>query len=177
MVRSLLEATGDFPPRWTGPKTVILVTDGVETCTGSIKAVAEAYRDPEKAHQLTKGGGTVVHVVGFDIADRKADEQLRALAEAGRGNYYKAADAKRLAEALRNAVGSTAYLVYDAANDTVAARGLINGGAVALPAGRYRLDLPGAHPRSLAFRIDEGQSLEFQLTNDGELRSSINAEH
>ncbi|MCH8091024.1 MAG: VWA domain-containing protein [Proteobacteria bacterium] len=42
MVRSLLEATGDFPPRWTGPKTVILVTDGVETCTGSIKAVAEA---------------------------------------------------------------------------------------------------------------------------------------
>ena len=75
--------------------TVILVSDGLETCEG----------DPCKAVQLAKAEGLpfVLHVVGFGIEDDDVS-QLECAAQAGGGNYFKADDAKSLMDAMDQAV-------------------------------------------------------------------------
>jgi hypothetical protein len=61
LVYSLLEAKNNFPSTWKGPKIIILVSDGKETCGGDLDDVAEAFI----------GSDVVVHVVGFDIDDEE----------------------------------------------------------------------------------------------------------
>ncbi len=71
--------------------TVVLVSDGLETCGGDPCAVARALH--EQGHEL------VIHVVGFGVSDRRA-EPLRCIARAGGGRYFPAADAAALRAAL-----------------------------------------------------------------------------
>jgi hypothetical protein len=73
------------------PTTLVLVSDGLETCGGDPCATAGALR--EKGHKL------VVHVVGLDV-DQKATDQLQCIADVGGGCYFAAADAAGLRDAL-----------------------------------------------------------------------------
>lgn len=75
-----------------GETTVVLVSDGIETCGA----------DPCQATRALKesGAGFIVHVVGFDVG-RKATEQLQCIAAAGGGHYFPAANAGELARALQ----------------------------------------------------------------------------
>lgn len=71
--------------------TVVLVSDGIETCEGDPCAVAE---------KLAKEGvDTRVHVVGFDV-NAEAKEQLECIAEKGNGKYFAASNAQGLKDAL-----------------------------------------------------------------------------
>jgi Ca-activated chloride channel homolog len=72
--------------------TVILVSDGEETCR----------RDPcEVGRQLAATGvDFVAHVIGFDVPDPAHQAQLRCLAENTGGRYFNATDADGLAVAL-----------------------------------------------------------------------------
>ena len=74
--------------------TIILVTDGVETCRADPCAVAAALK---KAN-----AGLTIHVVGFAV-DRKDEEQLSCIAEAGGGAYRTATDAAALSSSVREA--------------------------------------------------------------------------
>ncbi|MDX1501886.1 MAG: VWA domain-containing protein, partial [Thermoanaerobaculia bacterium] len=76
--------------------TVILVSDGIETCD----------RDPcEVARALEEAGADfTTHVIGFDVTEREAQEQLRCLAENTGGELTLARDAGGLKDALRRAV-------------------------------------------------------------------------
>jgi hypothetical protein len=69
---------------------LVLITDGVETCSGNPAAEAAAL-----AANLKLSFG--VNVVGFGV---KAEENasLKAIADAGHGKYYSADDANKLAE-------------------------------------------------------------------------------
>ncbi len=71
--------------------TMVLVSDGLETCGGNPCATAATLK--EKGHKL------VIHVVGFNV-DKKATGQLQCVAEAGGGRYFAAADAAGLRDAL-----------------------------------------------------------------------------
>jgi hypothetical protein len=73
------------------PTTLVLVSDGLETCGGDPCATAAALH--EQGHKLA------IHVVGFDV-DPKATGQLQCIAEAGGGRYFPAADAGGLRDAL-----------------------------------------------------------------------------
>lgn len=73
--------------------TVVLVSDGIETCVADPCAVAA---DLKKA-----GVGFTAHVVGFDVADPVAKAQLQCIARATGGVYLDA----RNASGLENAVG------------------------------------------------------------------------
>ncbi len=73
--------------------TVILLTDGIETCDMDPCAVG---RQLEAA-----GVNFTAHVIGFDVADKKDQEQLRCLAENTGGKFLPAANAAELAEALQ----------------------------------------------------------------------------
>jgi von Willebrand factor type A domain len=71
--------------------TVILVSDGEETCEGNACTYIKDLRE--------KGINVKVHVVGFDVG-QKEKEQLSCIAEAGGGRYYTANNADQLKEAL-----------------------------------------------------------------------------
>ena len=71
--------------------TVVLVSDGEETCKGDPCAAV--------ASLLQQGIKLKVHVVGFDVGD-KEKQQLMCIAKAGNGKYFAANNAEQLKEAL-----------------------------------------------------------------------------
>ena len=85
--------------RKSGAKaTIILVTDGVETCDGDLcQLVKEAKAE---------GIEFKMHIVGFDL---KPEEKaaLQCAAEAGDGNYLDASNAEELTEVLNNTTTQT----------------------------------------------------------------------
>ncbi len=77
--------------------TVILISDGIETCNLDPCALGK---------QLEKDGiDFTAHVVGFDIVDKKTEEQLQCLANSTGGRYLSAASAGDLLLALGETVG------------------------------------------------------------------------
>ncbi len=79
--------------------TVILVSDGIETCSPDPCAVAA---------ELKKSGvGFVAHVIGFDVTDPVAKNQLQCIARSTGGVYLDARNASGLEQALGRAVDAT----------------------------------------------------------------------
>ncbi len=76
-------------------KHVVLISDGIETCSGDPCAVAG---------ELARSGINVkVHVVGFDIAE-KDRRQLQCIADAGNGRYFPADSTEGFKQAVAEAV-------------------------------------------------------------------------
>jgi hypothetical protein len=109
--------------------TVILVSDGIESCDGRIEDVVRVLRE--------SGIDLTVHVVGFDVRERSSREELERAAQALGGRYFDASDARGLSESLHTTL-RIEYEVF-AADGTVAGRGQANGEPVALDEGEYRL--------------------------------------
>ncbi len=79
------------------PATVILVSDGLESCNADPCALAES---------LEIGGvDFTAHVIGFDISSVQDQRQLGCLAEATGGRFLTAANAQELEDALKAASG------------------------------------------------------------------------
>ncbi len=78
----------------TGMSSVVLITDGMETC----------HADPvvEAANLVAKfkNRQASVHVIGFCMGDRDA-AQVAKIAEAGHGSYYDAKNSGELIESIR----------------------------------------------------------------------------
>lgn len=78
--------------------TLILITDGIESCDGNICEVITAAK--------TEGVDFKLHIVGFGLKEEES-EQLICAAKAGGGNYYDAADASDLGKVLTEATSET----------------------------------------------------------------------
>src|SRR5262249_10556019 len=111
----------------------------------------------------------VIHVVGFDIRDNDERRQLMEIAKLGGGKYHDAASAEELAASLRKAVESANYVVKDEAGKSEIARGLINGTALTLMPGAYRVVIIGDEENSLPIRLRNRQKLEIALDQLGRL--------
>lgn len=98
---SLELAGGDFNPTPEVKKTIILISDGEETCGKDPVAVIEALK--QKGIQVT------IHAIGFDASDA-ASAQLRKLAEITQGSYREAKDAAGLEKSLKEVVETTKLL-------------------------------------------------------------------
>jgi len=79
-----------------GVTSVILVSDGVETCRADPCAVAAELKKADVR--------LVVHTVGFDIQDRQAVRQLECMAAATGGLALSASNAGELGKAIGQAV-------------------------------------------------------------------------
>lgn len=80
------------------PATIILITDGEETCGGDPCALAEELS--------RKGQKTTVHIIGYkDELAIKGPFQSRCLAEATGGRYISVRTADDLVKALRETLG------------------------------------------------------------------------
>ncbi|MDD3761834.1 MAG: VWA domain-containing protein [Nevskiales bacterium] len=79
--------------------TVILVSDGEETCDADPCALGT---------ELEKlGVDFTTHVIGFDLPEGKAREQLQCLAKNTGGEYFEARDAGELTKAISEAVSAS----------------------------------------------------------------------
>jgi Ca-activated chloride channel family protein len=79
-----------------GHSTIVLVSDGTETCESDPCAVAKQVRE-------TTGIDVRVHVVGLDVVEGERGT-LECVAKGGGGTYYPVKDEKQLREALSEAV-------------------------------------------------------------------------
>ncbi|HMG50045.1 MAG TPA: VWA domain-containing protein, partial [Inquilinus sp.] len=93
LAASLQQAAGMLQAAGGGG-TIILVTDGIETCHPDPCAVAAALRAADAALS--------VHVIGFAV-EAKDEQQLSCIASAGGGVYRTAADADSLLATLDTA--------------------------------------------------------------------------
>ncbi len=87
---SLQEAAKDFRKDFTGSKVIILVTDGLESCSGDPCAAAKALAE--------KGIVSKIHVVGFGM-DKKSVSQLECIVKPSGGLLLEANSAAELAKA------------------------------------------------------------------------------
>lgn len=78
--------------------TVILVTDGIESCDGNICEVVQAAKG--------EGIDFKMHIIGFGLQGEETT-QLQCAAKAGDGQYYDAENAEALSEVLNEATEST----------------------------------------------------------------------
>lgn len=114
------------------PRTVILITDGEESCDGDVESAIAELR--------SAGVDVVLNVIGFDFDAADIDaarERFRAWAELGGGQYFDATDAAELAEALERSVAPP-FEVLDGAG-AVVARGTVDGPVLELPGGAYTI--------------------------------------
>ncbi len=121
-----------------GPLLVVLVTDGEETCGGDPKAAISALR--------AAGMDVRVDIVGFAVDEVVLKETFREWARLGNGGYFDAQDGQQLQAAMRATLRST-YQVL--AGTKVVAAGTVNGDAVEVPAGKYRVRVLGAQPKDI----------------------------
>jgi Mg-chelatase subunit ChlD len=79
--------------------TVILVSDGEETCGGDPCALGREL--------AAMGIDFTAHVIGFDLPEGPAREQLQCLAGSTGGRYFEARDAGALSQAMREVAQPT----------------------------------------------------------------------
>ncbi|MFC2171360.1 VWA domain-containing protein [Acidobacteriota bacterium] len=75
--------------------TIILVSDGKETCEGDPCALTKALRE--------SGVKFVMHVIGFDVTEEERG-QLECIADSGGGMYFAAKNAREFRMAAKKAV-------------------------------------------------------------------------
>jgi Mg-chelatase subunit ChlD len=103
IAKSLRLAGEDLGPFKEEHPTILLISDGKDSCDGNPVAEIERLR--------ARGIDVKVHIVGFDLDDA-ARSQLQHIANAGNGNYYDAKDYHDLSESL-NQVAETITQVAD----------------------------------------------------------------
>jgi hypothetical protein len=125
---ALEQVAGDLAG-FDGPKVVILVTDGEETCDG----------DPAGAIQrlVEQGVDVQVNIVGFALDDDALKATFRGWARIGNGTYFDATNAEELNRAIAGAAGAP-FRIYDA-NGNLVGSGTVGGDAVEVPAGVYTI--------------------------------------
>ncbi len=127
LVLSVLEAIKDFEKIPNG--SVILVTDGIESCNGDIMSIAPAIKK--------SGLDLKVHIVGFDIKEKESREQLEAIAKSTEGSYLDAKNAGELLSALEQTL-RVEFIVLNEKGEE-AGRGIVGGDEVKLKEGTYTL--------------------------------------
>ncbi len=78
--------------------TILLITDGIESCDGDICEVVKLAK--------AEGIDFKLHIVGFGLKEDET-KQLKCAAAAGDGHYYDAANASGLSEVLNEATSET----------------------------------------------------------------------
>jgi len=157
LVISVLDAVKDFEKIPNG--TIILVTDGIESCNGDIKSIAPAI----KAASLE----LAVNIVGFDIKEAAARQELESIAQSTAGRYLDAKNAGELLSALEQTL-KLEYVVLDEKGQE-AGRGIVGGEPVKLKEGAYTLRvLLAPQPVEVKVTIKSGAAATYMLKKSQE---------
>ncbi len=156
---ALKQAAADFDAL-DGERTLVLVTDGLESCGGDPVAAAREFHDR----------GIRIHVIGFGLSSAKDEDtaSLKTIAFASGGSYFTANSADELRGALDATVG-TQYRVL--ANGDVVASGVLgNDAPMFLPTGDYRIEFDSVPRHEVPFTLSARDRLHLMLEReDGEI--------
>jgi hypothetical protein len=143
LVYSVLQTVADL--KGAGGGSVILITDGEESCHG----------DPAAAARELKASGIDINlqILGFTVSGQQVQSDLTAFAEATGGRYFGAQDGDALGRALlMAAVDKMSFVVLDGAGRQVA-RGETDAAAVDLPPAEYTVLVRAATGELRADRV------------------------
>lgn len=115
----------------TGPRIVVLVTDGAETCKGDPAAAVRALREA--------GFEATVNIVGFALDDPELKARMASWAADGGGRFFDAQDPATLLTGITTALQAP-FRVYDQDGAQVAS-GVVGGPEVELAPGAYRVEV------------------------------------
>ena len=143
LIHSILQAVADL--KEAGGGSVVLITDGEESCKGDSKAAA--------AEIQASGVDVTLNIVGFTLTGETVVKELETLASSTGGRYYAAQDGAQLSRAVMlAALHRLPYDILDLSGKIVAS-GQTSELSRELPPGKYRI------------RIDAlGQQLEEPLS-------------
>lgn len=143
LIHSSLQAVGDLQS--AGGGSVILITDGEESCKGDAKQAA--------AEIATSSVDVTLNIVGFTLTGEAVEAELGTLAGSTGGRYYSAKDGAELSRAVKlAALNRLPYDILDAKGQVLVS-GQTSELSRELAPGKYRI------------RIDAlGQILEEPLT-------------
>jgi Mg-chelatase subunit ChlD len=127
LVASVLAAIKDFEKIPNG--TIVLVTDGIESCKGDIKSIAPAIK--------AAGMELKVNIVGFDIKEAAGRAELESIAKSTGGRYLDARNAGELLKALEQTL-KLEFVAVDAMGKEHG-RGAVGGDAIKLAPGGYTI--------------------------------------
>jgi Mg-chelatase subunit ChlD len=129
LVYSVLQAGKDLQS--IGGGSIVLITDGEESCGGDFTAATAALK--------AQGVDLQLNIVGFTMTDAKANQPLAAMADATGGSFYTAKDGAALTRALVAATLTRfPYTVYSSTG-AAAGKGEAGDAGVDLPAGDYKV--------------------------------------
>ncbi|MCX6544137.1 MAG: hypothetical protein NTV05_06935 [Acidobacteria bacterium] len=154
LVYSVMQSPADL--KAVGGGTVILITDGEESCKG----------DPVKAAADLKASGLDIRldIVGFALKDPKVQRELAGFAETTGGTFYAADSGTALADAMASAaVERFPYTVYDAAGKVVLTADA-GSGADQLPSGDYKVVVKAGARDLVASSVKLGPAQSVTLT-------------
>ena len=110
LIRSVLQTLGDL--KGSGGGSVMLITDGEESCGGDPRAAAAKIK--------ASGLNVALNIVGFTITGKSVEAQLAALAGSTGGRYYGAQDGAQLSRAVKlAALQRLPYDILDASGHIV----------------------------------------------------------
>lgn len=129
LVYSVLQAVADL--KGAGGGSVVLITDGEESCGGDFAKATNDLRQSGVALRL--------NIVGFTLKGQQARQQLGSLAASTGGSYYAAEDGPALTRALVAAtISRFPYSVLSASGATIG-KGEAGDKGLELPPGDYRV--------------------------------------
>jgi hypothetical protein len=160
LVYSILQTPADL--KSVGGGTVILITDGEESCKGDFAAAANALK--------AAGMNLTLNIVGFTLRNAPAQAQLTGLAESTGGHYFGASSGDALARAiLLAAVDRLPYRILDAAGKEVARGEAGVEGAHELPPGNYTVVVTaGEQDVRLPLALAVGQDVTLRALIKGD---------
>jgi Ca-activated chloride channel family protein len=101
LIRSILKTVDDL--KAAGGGSVILITDGEESCKGNAKSAASQIK--------ASGVKVALNIVGFTITGKAVETELAGLAGSTGGRYYSAQDGAQLSRAVK--LAALTRLPYD----------------------------------------------------------------
>ncbi len=136
LIASLLQSFQLLSRIREGERVSVIVTDGGESCNGSIPEAIRRARET----------ATRVVVIGVDVQPDEA-QQMQTIADGSSGAFVRvdASDPGKLLKALERAVLRVGYHVLDAAGRRIA-EGDVDGDRVELPLGTYQIELATLPP-------------------------------
>jgi hypothetical protein len=159
LVYSALQTPEDL--KAVGGGSVIMITDGEESCKGDPLAAAQQLKE--------SGVDVTLNIVGFTLTGQQVQKQLAMMAEATGGRFYSAQSGEALARAiLMAAVEKFPYAIFDASGKEVA-DGEADGPPEELPAGTYRVVVTVAGQELVAhnIRVDAGAEIVLRVVFKG----------
>lgn len=157
LVYSVLQAVNDFKDIPNG--SIILITDGVESCGGDINFIAPSLKKLEI--KLT------LHIEGFDIKEAEARAELEAIAKSTEGTYLDAKDSQELLSSLEQTL-TVEFEILDNGGK-VRVRGKVEGEPIRLMEGSYILHLlVEPKPFEAEITVRPGQKYTFTLAKEQE---------